>query len=95
MEHAGDAELLPGDLARPLPHPARLLRVIEEIEALVDQRAAKPLFDRLQELIHEDQPLTFLYESKRLGGAHKTLQDVEPNAISSFFNLRRWRLVDG
>ena len=70
-------------------------RVIEAIEAEVDQQVALPLYHRLQELLHEDQPFTFLYESQRLGAAYKTLRDVEPNAISSFFNLRRWRLVDG
>ncbi len=70
-------------------------RLIEGIEAQVDPLAARPLYEQLQERVHEDQPVTFLYESQRLGGAHKTLQDVEPNAISSFFNIRRWRLVDG
>ncbi len=69
-------------------------QLIEEIETQTDMAAAGPLYDRLQELIHEDQPVTFLYESRRLGGAHNSLLDVDPNAISSFFNLRRWRLAD-
>ena len=69
-------------------------RLIENIEQQVDQLAAKPLYDRLQEVLHEDQPGVFLYESRRLSGIRNTLRDVDPNAISSFFHLRRWRLVD-
>lgn len=67
-------------------------RLIEATVEALDQLAAKPLYDELQVLLHEEVPMTFLYESQRLSGLRKNLHDVDPNAITSFFNLRRWRL---
>ena len=45
--------------------------------------------------MHEDQPYTYLYEQRRIGCVNNRLVDVEPNAVSSYFNLRYWRLADG
>lgn len=69
-------------------------QLIDDIEGYVDLLEAKPLFDRMQEIMHEEQPMTQLYQGIRLGGARKELQDVNPNAVNSFFNLRHWRLED-
>ncbi len=69
-------------------------QVIEEIEDQVNQLDAKPLYYRLQELLHEDLPYTYLYEQKRIACANKALRDVNPNAVSSFYHMRHWRLVD-
>ena len=68
-------------------------RLIEEIAVQIDPEVIKPLFDRLQEILHEEQPLTFLYEGRRLVGIHESLQDVSPNAINTFSAMRFWRLV--
>ena len=70
-------------------------RVIDAIEAASSPSEAKPLFDQMQEILHRDQPLTFLYEGLRLCGVRNELQDLRPNAINSFANLRYWRLEDG
>lgn len=70
-------------------------RLIDAINAQVDQLAAKPLYDQLQELLHEELPMTYVYEARRLSGVDKRLHDVDPNALNSFFNLRHWRLEDG
>ncbi len=69
-------------------------RLIEEIAGLLDQAEAKPLFDELQEILHRDLPMTFLYEAPRLSGVRDELQDYRPNSISAFFNIREWRLVE-
>ena len=69
--------------------------VIDAIESAPSPAEAKPLFDRLQEILHEEQPLVFLYEGLRLCGARNELQDIQPNAINSFANIRHWRLVEG
>jgi peptide/nickel transport system substrate-binding protein len=68
-------------------------RLIDTIAEQSDPAIAKPLYDELQRILHEDQPLTYLYEGLRLVGVREPLRDVEPNAISSFYNLRRWRLA--
>ncbi|MCP4222987.1 MAG: hypothetical protein GY773_06565, partial [Actinomycetia bacterium] len=41
-------------------------RQIEEANAKIDPLAAKPHYDRMQELLHEEVPLTFLYEQQRI-----------------------------
>ena len=69
-------------------------RLIEATIEALDPLGAKPLYDELQVLLHEEVPMTFLYESRRLSGLRENLYDVDPNAITSFFNLRRWRLED-
>ena len=69
--------------------------VIDAIESAPSPAEAKPLFDRLQEILHEEQPMVFLYEGLRLCGARNELQDIQPNAINSFANIRHWRLVEG
>ena len=69
-------------------------RLIEEANAQVDALAAKPLYDRLQELLHDELPMTFLYEQRRLAGVSNHLQGVEPNQVSSFYRLHNWRLED-
>lgn len=67
-------------------------RILEEIQEQTDPKLAKPLYDRLQVLLHEDQPVTFLYEPKRIVGIHKSLRNVNPNAITTYFHLRDWEL---
>ena len=70
-------------------------RLIEEANAHIDPLAAKHLYDQLQELIHDELPMTYLYEQRRLCAVHKDLQGVEPNHVSSFYKLRNWRLENG
>lgn len=72
-----------------------------EVDALIDEIAAEmnpgenlDRFRELQELIHEQQPVTFLYHALRLSAARTSLRDVDPNVLSPFHNLPRWRLVD-
>ncbi len=67
-------------------------RLIEEANNHIDPLAAKPLYDQLQELLHEELPMTFLYEQRRLSAAHKDLQGVEPNHVSTFYEMMNWRL---
>ena len=70
-------------------------RLIEETNNLVDLEAAKPLYDRLQELLHDELPVTFLYEQQRLAAVRSNLRGVEPTHVSSWYKLKNWRLVDG
>ena len=65
-------------------------RLIEEIHRQGDPAAAKPMFDRLQAILHQEQPYTFLWETKRLAGVSSRLHDVRPNALATFFNLHEW-----
>jgi peptide/nickel transport system substrate-binding protein len=69
-------------------------RLIDEIAVQIDPQVIKPLFDRLQEILHDEQPVTYLYEGRRLVGIHESLHDVGANAISSFSDMRFWRLEE-
>ncbi|MEM1202501.1 MAG: ABC transporter substrate-binding protein [Acidobacteriota bacterium] len=68
--------------------------LIEASLVALDPAEAKRTFDRIQVLLHEEQPLTFLYESVRPSGVRQRLQDTNPNSLSSFANLRSWRVED-
>lgn len=69
-------------------------RLIDEITAQIDQLEARPLYVQLQHQLQEDQPVTFLYEPRNLVGIDKRLKNVDPNALSRYFHMRRWELRD-
>ncbi|MCZ7649902.1 MAG: ABC transporter substrate-binding protein [Thermoanaerobaculia bacterium] len=68
-------------------------RLIDSVRRQADLEAAKPLFDRLQEILHEEQPYTLLWEPRRLAAARSTLRDAQPNALATFFRLEEWWLA--
>ena len=68
-------------------------RLIDEIKRFVDPFEAKPLFDELQVIIQQQQPLTVLYQPQRIL-VTRGLSNVKPNALSSYFNIRAWRRSD-
>lgn len=51
---------------------------------------AKPYFDQIQQIVHREQPMTFLWEPQRLSGASKRLRNVKPTVAFTFFNLEEW-----
>ncbi|HEX9731314.1 MAG TPA: ABC transporter substrate-binding protein [Thermoanaerobaculia bacterium] len=70
-------------------------RVLDEVMArMMDPQEAKPLYDRLQVLLREDLPLTPLYEAYLLIPVRKELRGIAPNALSTFFGVEQWELVD-
>lgn len=64
-------------------------RLIEEMEGLPEIAEAEPILDRLQQIIHQDQPMMFLWESKRVVGASQRLHDLDPNLLGTLWFLRR------
>jgi peptide/nickel transport system substrate-binding protein len=70
-------------------------RLIEEVDGTMDPKVAKSLYDRLQALIHDEQPVTFTYESLRVSATSKRLKNADPNAVSVYFHLREWDIEDG
>lgn len=73
---------------------AEVDRLIEAVRAAPDADAARPLLLRLQEILHTDQPYTFLWEPQRLSGVQQRLQGLAPNALSVYFRLQDWRIED-
>lgn len=65
-------------------------RLIATAREEPDHTRAKVIYDRLQELIVDDQPVTFLYESQQLVGVSRSILGADINAASVFFNLEEW-----
>ena len=71
-------------------------RVDALIEAYRDENdieARRRLLHEVQEIIHRDQPYTFLWEPPRLDAQRTRLGNVQPNPLSSLFRLREWRIA--
>lgn len=71
-----------------------------EVDALLDDARRQkrledtvPFLHRFQEILHQDQPLTMLWESQRLVGLSRRIQGAKPNPISAFEDLRYWWLL--
>jgi peptide/nickel transport system substrate-binding protein len=68
-------------------------RLIERISREGDPQAALPLFHRLQEILHLEQPYTLLWEPQWLVGISRQVQGARPNALRTFFELEEWHLA--
>ncbi|MGE5235527.1 MAG: peptide-binding protein [Acidobacteriota bacterium] len=67
-------------------------RLIAAAREEPDYTRAKVLYDRIQELIVEDQPVTFLYEAQQLTGIQRRIRGADINSLSVFFNVPDWYL---
>jgi peptide/nickel transport system substrate-binding protein len=65
-------------------------RLIDHAMSQPDIALARPDLDRLQEILHHDQPYTYLWESQRVSGLDRRLHGVEPSMLFSFYNLKDW-----
>jgi peptide/nickel transport system substrate-binding protein len=55
-----------------------------------DPATAKPILDQIQEILHRDQPYTFLVEPQRLHASRQRLQGVTPDALFVFGSVADW-----
>lgn len=62
--------------------------------SMLDFDEARPLFSRLQRIIYEDQPYTFLYFGNAMNVLHRRIRDARPDPISTFHNLHEWRVEE-
>lgn len=65
--------------------------LIDRAKVELDRNEARSLWSKVQRIIYEEQPFTFIaipYEVNALDGR---FCNVQPNAISFFYNLRDWR----
>jgi peptide/nickel transport system substrate-binding protein len=69
---------------------AEVDRLIEEAATQPEMERMKPYLDRIQQILHQEQPMTFLWESQRLTAINKRVRNANPTLISAFFNLQEW-----
>ena len=72
------------------PEIDRLVDLARRVEQVED---GAPLLRQVQQILHRDQPYTFLWEAQRQDAVSRRLLDVRPNALSAFANLREWSVV--
>ena len=56
----------------------------------LDREAAKPLWNQYSEIIHQDQPYTFLYYLNERVGVNNRLRGVEADARGHLINAAEW-----
>ena len=68
-----------------------------EVDRLIDTAAAQPEMQseapyirQIQQILHREQPVTFLWESQRPTAINKRVHDASPNPQHSFFHLEDW-----
>jgi len=65
-------------------------RLISASREEPDYTRSKVIFDRIQEIIVEDQPVTFLYEANEIVGINRRIRGADINAVGVYFNLEEW-----
>jgi len=73
-----------------------------EADRLILKAASQPeligmkvYLDQIQQILHRDQPVTFLWESQRLTAVNKRVKNAKPTPTYAFFNLREWWVEPG
>jgi peptide/nickel transport system substrate-binding protein len=66
--------------------------LIDRAKVELDRDRAFDLWSQAQRIIYKDQPFTFLLTPHEVNALDKRFCNVEPNAISFFYNLRYWRV---
>lgn len=68
-------------------------RLIDSSRDQIDAAAIGETLRRIQELLHQQQPYTQLWEPQRLTGTTVALKGAQPNALDPFYRLEHWWLV--
>jgi peptide/nickel transport system substrate-binding protein len=63
---------------------------LEAARSTLDQATRKEYYDRLQEILHQDQPYSFLYVPYALSAVQKRFRGVEPAPLGVFYNTEKW-----
>jgi len=64
--------------------------LLEQGRRILDQKQRKVLYDRVQELLHRDQPYCFLYVPMALPMVSARVQGIEPAPAGISHNFIRW-----
>ncbi len=70
----------------------RVDSLIEEVSDVKDMNLQKELYGRIQHLIVDDQPYTFLVEGRKLRAISTRVRGSIQNDATPYFNLQAWEL---
>jgi peptide/nickel transport system substrate-binding protein len=68
----------------------RVDELIEQVKAQLDPLDAGPMLREIQEILHHEQPFSFLWETQRLAAIRTGVMGADPNPVSTYYNLRDW-----
>lgn len=71
----------------------RIDELCELAKAELNQLDARPHWMEYQEILHHDQPTTFLYWIKETQGFNRRIEGEELNILSTFYNIDDWTLA--
>lgn len=69
-------------------------RLLDELRESLDDTATHTLLLRLQEILHQDQPYTFLWEPQTLMAARANIHGLAPSSLGALRNLGEWRIEE-
>jgi len=64
--------------------------LLERGRRILDPKLRKPVYDRIQEILHADQPYCFLYVPMALPMVNAKVQGIEPAPAGISYNFIRW-----
>ena len=64
--------------------------ILDEARSTLDQSRRKVLYDRFQEILHEEQPYCFLYAPQALPIVNRRIQGIEPAPAGITHNFNKW-----
>lgn len=73
----------------------RVDQLLDELVLATDRTRALPLWHEYQEILHREQPYTFLYYEVRPNGVRNRLRDVRMDIRGSLINVRDWWITPG
>jgi len=65
-------------------------RLLEEGRYTLDKEKRKKIYYKVQEILAEDQPYTFLYIPMSLEAIHKRFRGIKPAPIGIGYNIEEW-----
>jgi len=71
---------------------ARLDSVVQELTGPLRKERELELWKNYQQILHDEQPRTFLYYYDELEGFNRRLGDVRPNMFATLANLYEWKV---
>lgn len=64
--------------------------ILEEGRSTFDRETRKRLYDRFQEILHQEQPYCFLYVPYSLSAVQKRFHGIDPAPAGIFHNAHEW-----
>ncbi|MDD2716706.1 MAG: peptide-binding protein [Candidatus Wallbacteria bacterium] len=76
-------------------HNPEVDRLCEAGRSTFDREKLKEIYYKIQALIHEDQPYTFLYTSADIYALSKRFHGIDPAPAGIFYNFPQWYVPEG